>query len=94
MKLRKRFKQVVGVLVELVWRLFGVGLFILGGSAAAGAYFTGDLWVGVLIAWSTVALGIVGAVGYSIAVTGEASKVTVAKAAQDAVQKLDSKNAK
>jgi hypothetical protein len=32
---------------------------------------------------------VVAAVGYAIAITGKASKATVAKAAQDAVQKFE-----
>jgi hypothetical protein len=42
---------------------------------------------GVLIAWVTLMLGVVGAIGYAIAVTGSVTKSDVAKATKDAVQK-------
>lgn len=85
--MQNRIKEVIDVLGSLVWRSFGVFLFILGGAAGSGAVITGSAITGVLIAWTTLMLGVIGAVGYSIAVTGKASKQTVAKATQDAVQK-------
>jgi hypothetical protein len=83
----ERFKAVLDVLATLAWRGFGIFLFIIGGAAGSGALFTGDPFIGILIAWSTLMVGIVGAVGYAIAVTGSVSSEDVAKAAQDAVQK-------
>lgn len=83
----ERFKAVLDVLGTLAWRGFGIFLFIIGGAAGSGALFTGDPFIGILIAWSTLMVGIVGAVGYAIAVTGSVSSEDVAKAAQDAVQK-------
>lgn len=80
-------KHVGGVVLELAWRGFGVLLFIVGTSAGVGAMATGDPFMGVLIAWWTIMLGIVGAVGYAIATTGRASKETVAGASRDAVEK-------
>lgn len=90
-KLKKRLSEVVAVVGELVWRGFGLFLFILGGAAGTGAIVTGSWVDGVLIAWITLMLGVVGAVGYAIATTGSASKETVARATQDAVQKAQDK---
>lgn len=87
MSIRKRAKAVGNVIATLIWRGFGLFLFILGASAGVGAVVTGDWINGVVIAWSTLMLGVVGAIGYAIATTGEASPDTVAKATQDAVQK-------
>jgi len=83
----KRVKQVWSVVAELLWRGFGLFLFILGASAGVGAVVTGDWFNGVIIAWSTLMLGVIGAIGYAIATTGSATRSTVAKASQDAVQK-------
>lgn len=91
-KIKTRLNAVGGVLGAIVWRGFGLFLFILGASAGTGAVVVGDWMVGVLIAWTTLMLGVVGAIGYAIATTGEATEQDVAKAAQDAVQKAsDSK---
>lgn len=94
MTLGERLRLFVEVLGEILWRGFGVFLYILGGSAGVGAALTGNWLIGVGIAWGTLMLGIIGAVGYSIGITGKASKGTVAKAVQDAVQKFDEKNEK
>jgi len=80
-------KDVLAVVIELAWRGFGVLLFIVGTSAGVGAMATGDPFMGVVIAWWTIMLGIVGAIGYAIATTGRASKETVASASRDAVEK-------
>lgn len=85
----KRVKQVWLVVAEVLWRGFGLFLFILGASAGVGAVVTGDWFNGVIIAWSTLMLGVIGAIGYAIATTGSASRLTVAKASQDAVQKAE-----
>lgn len=82
-----RIKEILAIIGTLVWRGFGVFLFIIGGAAGSGAVITGDPFTGILIAWTTLMLGIVGAVGYAIAVTGQVSTEDVAKATQDAVQK-------
>ena len=86
--MKERLQAVLGVLGTLVWRGFGVFLFIIGGAAGSGAVITGDPFTGILIAWTTLMVGIVGAIGYAIAVTGSVSSDDVAKATQDAVQKF------
>jgi hypothetical protein len=85
----QRIKEIASIVGTLAWRGFGVFLFILGGAAGSGAVITGSALTGVLIAWVTLMLGIIGAVGYAIAVTGSVSTEDVAKAAQDAVQKVE-----
>jgi hypothetical protein len=96
--MKERIQEVLAVLGTLVWRGFGVFLFIIGGAAGSGAVITGDPFTGILIAWTTLMVGIVGAIGYAIAVTGSVSSEDVAKATQDAVQKFqdeqDKKNGK
>jgi hypothetical protein len=87
--MRERFNQVLSIVGALAWRGFGVFLFILGGAAGSGAVITGSAFTGVLIAWVTLMLGVVGAVGYAIAVTGTVTKEDVARATQDAVQKAE-----
>jgi hypothetical protein len=78
----------------VVWRGFGLFLFIAGGAAGTGAIVTGSWVDGVVIAWATLMLGVIGAIGYAIATTGEATTDVVAKASQDAVQKASEKSAK
>lgn len=92
MSFKERFAEILGVVGEIAWRGFGIFLFVLGGAAGSGAVITGDPVVGVLVAWSTLMIGVVAAIGYAIAVTGKASKATVAKAAQDAVQRFEEKS--
>ena len=87
--MRERIKEILGIIGTLAWRGFGVFLFILGGAAGSGAVITGSALTGVLIAWVTLMLGIIGAVGYAIAVTGNVTSEDVAKAAKDAVQKVE-----
>lgn len=84
---KSRLEAVGGVLATLVWRGFGLFLFILGASAGVGAVVTGSWLNGVIIAWATLMLGVIGAIGYAIATTGVATSDTVAKATQDAIQK-------
>jgi hypothetical protein len=86
-KMQTRIKEILAILGILAWRGFGVFLFILGGAAGSGAVITGSPLTGILIAWVTLMLGIVGAVGYAIAVTGAVTTDDVAKATKDAVQK-------
>jgi len=83
-----RVKQIVDVLGFLAWRGFGIFLFILGGSAGVGAALTGNWLDGVVIAWGTLMIGVIGAVGYAIATTGTVTKEDVAKASNDAIQKV------
>ena len=88
-KIKTRLNAVGGVLGAIAWRGFGLFLFILGGAAGTGAVVVGDWVTGVLIAWVTLMLGVIGAIGYAIATTGAATEQDVAKAAQDAVQKAN-----
>jgi hypothetical protein len=87
--MRKRLKEITAIIGTLAWRGFGVFLFILGGAAGSGAVITGSAFTGVLIAWVTLMLGIVGTVGYAIAVTGTVTTEDVAKASKDAIQKAE-----
>lgn len=87
MTIKDRLILTLEVIGSVIWRGFGVFLFILGGAAGSGAVITGDPFTGILIAWVTLMLGVVGAIGYAIAVTGKVSKSDVAKATKDAVQK-------
>jgi hypothetical protein len=85
--MKTRINEVLAVFATLVWRGFGLFLFILGGSAGVGALATGNPLMGVLIAWGTLMIGIIGAIGYAIATTGRADTITVESAVKDAVQK-------
>lgn len=91
---KSRVRAVWGVLATILWRGFGLFLFILGGAAGTGAIVAGSWLDGVIIAWGTLMLGVIGAVGYAIAVTGKADSDVVAKATQDAVQKATDKSSK
>jgi hypothetical protein len=84
-----RLQAVLAVLGELAWRGFGIFLFILGGSAGVGAALTGSWVNGILVAWGTLMLSVVAAIGYAIATTGSVSKADVAKGANDAIQKAE-----
>lgn len=88
---KTRLRAVYGVLGTIVWRGFGLFLFIVGAAAGTGAIVVGSWLDGVIIAWATLMLGVVGAVGYAIAVTGKVTSEDVAKATQDAVQKATEK---
>jgi hypothetical protein len=88
-KMKSRLNAVGGVLGAIAWRGFGLFLFILGASAGTGAVVVGDWVVGVAIAFATLMLSVIGAIGYAIATTGTATEETVAKAMQDAVQKAN-----
>jgi hypothetical protein len=92
--IKTRAKAVSAVAGAVVWRGFGLFLFIAGGAAGTGAIVTGSWVDGVVIAWATLMLGVIGAIGYAIATTGEATPDVVAKASQDAVQKASEKSAK
>lgn len=85
--IKSRVRAVYGVLGAIAWRAFGIFLFILGASAGTGAVVVGDWFTGVIIAFATLMLGLISALGYNIAVKGEVTEDDVAKAAQDAVQK-------
>jgi hypothetical protein len=89
--MKDRVKQVLDVLAILAWRGFGIFLFILGGSAGVGAALTGNWLDGVVIAWGTLMVGVIGAIGYAIATTGQVTRADVAKASNDAIQKAEQK---
>jgi hypothetical protein len=89
--IKTRATAVTQVLATLLWRGFGLFLFILGGAAGTGAIVTGNWIDGVVIAWLTLMIGVIGAVGYAIATTGRADSETVANATNDAVKKASEK---
>lgn len=86
--MKERINEILGVLGALAWRGFGLFLFILGGAAGTGAIVAGSWIQGIAVAWGTLMLGVIAAIGYAIAVTGKVDKDIVAKATQDAVQKI------
>ena len=85
--MQERIKEILGVVGAILWRGFGILLFVIGGSGLMGAAVAGSWTEGIVIAWGTLMVGIIGAVGYAIATTGRATKETVAEAANDAVKK-------
>jgi len=87
-------KSIVEVIAHLIWRSFGLFLFILGGSAGVGAALTGSWVNGVIIAWGTLMIGVIGVIGYAIATTGRATKSDVEKGVKDAVEKAQEQNKK
>jgi hypothetical protein len=91
---KERVIEVWGVFSELIWRGFGILLYVIGGSGTMGAIVTGDPFAGIMITWGTLMLGVIGVLGYAIAITGKASKHTVAKGAADAIQKFEEKKDK
>lgn len=88
-KIYVKVRQVVEVVAALAWRGFGIGLFILGGSAGVGSALTGSWINGVLVAWGTLMISVIGVVGYAIATTGKATKEDVAKGAVDAIKRAE-----
>jgi hypothetical protein len=89
--IKNRTTAVLEVVATLIWRGFGLFLFILGGAAGTGAIVTGNWIDGVVIAWLTLMIGVIGAVGYAIATTVRADSETVANATNDAVKKATEK---
>lgn len=85
--MKARLKEVLNVVAALSWRGFGIFLYILGGSMGVGAAVTGNWFVGVLVAWGTLMLGVISVLGYAIATTGRATTQDVAKGAKDAIEK-------
>ncbi len=84
---KARLNEVLKVVSALMWRGFGIFLFILGGSAGVGAALTGSWITGVLVSWGTLMISVLSALGYAIAITGRATPSDVAKASKDAIQK-------
>lgn len=85
--MKERLLEVLAVAGALLWRGFGLFLFILGGSAGAGAVIAGSWVMGVGIAWVTLMIGVVGVLGYAIATTGRATTQDVERGIRDAIQK-------
>jgi hypothetical protein len=85
--MRERINEIISILGTIAWRGFGVFLFIMGGAAGSGAVITGNPFTGILIAWVTLMLGVIGAVGYAIAVSGRVTHEDVSNATKDAVEK-------
>jgi hypothetical protein len=92
--LKVRTNEIVAVLASLVWRGFGIFLFILGGSAGVGAALTGSWLTGVLVSFGTLMIGVVGSLGYAIATTGKVTPADVSKSANDAIKKAQEQSDK
>lgn len=91
--MKKRLIDILEVLGSIAWRGFGALLFVLGASAGVGSVVTGSWINGVVIAWGTLMLGVIGAVGYAIMITGRATKADVNKAYRDAAEKVKEEQA-
>jgi hypothetical protein len=89
----KHLKEALWVTLDLLWRGFGILLFILPTSAGVGAAVSGSWVIGVLTAWGTLMMGIVAVIGYAIATTGRASRDDVARGAKSAVEKYQEQQA-
>ena len=92
--MKQRLNDIIAVLGALVWRGFGLFLFLLGGSAGAGAVVSGSWVTGVIIATSTLLLGVIASIGYAIATTGHVDPTDVHNAVNDAVKKAESEQNK
>lgn len=92
--MKERLTATLQVFAALVWRGFGLFLFILGGAGFAGALVSGSWLNGILTAWVTLMLGVIGALGYAIAITGKATPADVNRAIRDAVEKAASDQAR
>ena len=92
--IKARTNEIVAVLAALVWRGFGIFLFILGGSAGVGAALTGSWLTGVLVSFGTLMIGVVGSIGYAIATTGKVTPADVSKSANDAIKKAQEQSDK
>jgi len=92
--MKEILRELLSVLAHLAWRGFGLFLFIFGGSAGVGAALTGSWATGVVIAWGTLMIGVIGVLGYSIATTGRASKADVEKGIRDAIEKANEQQKK
>jgi len=92
--LKDRSAQIIAVFAALLWRGFGIFLFILGGSMGVGAALTGSWLTGVLVTFGTLMVGVVGSLGYAIATTGKVTPADVSKSANDAIKKAQEDSAK
>lgn len=84
---KDRSGEIIQVLAALLWRGFGIFLFILGGSMGVGAAVTGSWLTGVLVSFGTLMIGVVGSIGYAIATTGKVTPADVSRSANDAIKK-------
>ena len=84
---KDRSGEIIQVLAALLWRGFGIFLFILGGSMGVGAAVTGSWLTGVLVSFGTLMIGVVGSIGYAIATTGKVTSADVSRSANDAIKK-------
>ena len=91
--LKDRSGQIIAVLAALLWRGFGIFLFILGGSMGVGAAVTGSWLTGVLVSFGTLMIGVLGSIGYAIATTGKVTPADVSKSANDAIKKAQEESA-
>lgn len=92
--MNSRIREIITIVLDIVWRGFGALLFVLGASAGVGSVVTGDWTTGVLIGWGTLMLGILGAIGYAIMITGRVTRGDVNKAYRDAAEKVRDEQAK
>jgi hypothetical protein len=92
--LKDRSGEITLVLAALLWRGFGIFLFILGGSMGVGAAITGSWLTGVLVSFGTLMIGVIGSLGYAIATTGKVTPADVSKSANDAIKKAQEDSAK
>lgn len=92
--LKDRTGEITLVLAALLWRGFGIFLFILGGSMGVGAAITGSWLTGVLVSFGTLMIGVIGSLGYAIATTGKVTPADVSKSANDAIKKAQEDSAK
>jgi len=91
---KDRSGEIIQVLAALLWRGFGIFLFILGGSMGVGAAVTGSWLTGVLVSFGTLMIGVVGSIGYAIATTGKVTPADVSRSANDAIKKAQEDSAK
>jgi len=91
---KDRSGEIIQVLAALLWRGFGIFLFILGGSMGVGAAVTGSWLTGVLVSFGTLMIGVVGSIGYAIATTGKVTPADVSRSANDAIKKAQEDTAK
>jgi hypothetical protein len=91
---KDRSGEIIQVLAALLWRGFGIFLFILGGSMGVGAAVTGSWLTGVLVSFGTLMIGVVGSLGYAIATTGKVTPADVSRSANDAIKKAQEDTAK
>lgn len=85
--MKARWLAIWAVFADLAWRGFGLFLYIAGSAGLSGAIVFGNWIGGIISAWLTLMLGVVGALGYAIAITGKATKADVEKGIRDAVEK-------